>query len=229
MLKKDTAESKLAPASNLRPFRCSECLHFKTKPLSDKQEVCSKLGIRGRAIAPSCFTPDISKIAQTSDQLVQLTNLMQSFSPSEKRILFALLNSKKKKVKFGTKIYFLAAGKDYLSNYVAGYVVGTTSRGEIMVMGDPDNRRRGKTYIAYFKSMEDLYTTKTFKIKRAELKKAGRIDDPNSPFKAKRRPISVDYEPPTIDQAPVGERRIKKRSSNRPQAVDKVLKRITVV
>lgn len=228
MLKKDTAEAKLAPASTLRPFRCSECLHFKTKPLSDKQEVCSKLGIRGRAIAPSCFTPDVSRVAQTSDQFVQLCSLLNSFSSSEKRILFALLNRKTKKANFGTKIYFLAAGKDYLSNYVAGYVIGTTSRGEIMVMGDPDNRRRGKSYIAYFKSMDDLYTTKMFKIKRAELKRTGRIDDPNSPFKAKRKSISIDYEPPTIDRAPTGERKIKKKSG-KPQAVDTVLKRITVV
>lgn len=231
MRKKDVVTTGAGTkASAIRPFRCGECLHFKAKPHSDKGNICSKEGIRALALAPTCFTPDVTRIVQDSSQLVTLITMLQGFDTAQRRILLAMLNSKpKRKVKFGLKVYFLAMGGDYLSNYLSGFIVGTTSKGEIMVMGDPDKRRRGQAYVAYFKDMEDLFTETQFRAKRRSLKKKDRLEDPDSPFKKIiKTEITVDHEPPTLDNAPKEVVEQKKVRRRRIRAVDEQLKSFVV-
>lgn len=228
MKKKDIGEdAKLAKTVGTTRMKCGECLHFKHKPHRDKLGLCSLEGIGAAAIAPKCYTPDVTKILQSSDQLIVLTQFYNGLTYQQRKILAAVLTakSKKDKLKVGTKVYFLAIGKDYLSNYLSGYVVMHTSAGEIVVSGDPDKTRRGNPYLAFFKTEDSFFTVKEFKAKREDLKNKGRIYDPNNPFKRKKTSITVDYDPPTIDNAP-SEWRSKRKEETRSKfstPVDKLI------
>ncbi|MFO5128436.1 hypothetical protein RCK67_24520, partial [Salmonella enterica subsp. enterica serovar 1,4,[5],12:i:-] len=65
-------------------------------------------------------------------------------------------------------------------------------------MGDPDNKRRGKAYLALFQDQDDLYDTASFAAHKKYLVGKGRVEDPESPLFKHRKPVTVDYEPPTI-------------------------------
>lgn len=187
-------------------YRCGECLHHKKHAHPSMQEPCHKKGIRSFAIAPKCFTPDVTQIANNSDTFVQLASLFADYTPRQKRIMLALLRQKpinkkqiRKDMPFGTKIYFHGMGKDYISNYLSGYVMGTTSSGELIITGSPDQNTRGRSYMAYMPDTENLMTAKEWKVKKAALKLAGKILDPQSKIIPKGQPIT---EPITIDSAP---------------------------
>jgi hypothetical protein len=168
--------------------------------------VCKERGIKGIALAPTCFTPDVSIIASNSDSFVQLAALVGDYTPRQKRILIALMKARpiakrkfSRQLDFGTKVFFLGMGADYLSNYLSGYVVGLTSTGELIITGSPDRNTRGRSYMAYMTDDDNLLTPAEWKKKKAELKQKGRIYDP----KTRELPKQVDGENvPTIDEAP---------------------------
>lgn len=199
VLKKETLGNASAK-SLTEAFRCGECLHFRKHPHSSRDKPCSEEGLRAVGIAPKCFTPDVSQIAQNVDQFVQVISIFQGFSHKQQRILLGLLRSKKKKVALGTKLYF-KVGKDFVSNYLCGYVAGYTSSGELMLMGSPD-KTRGQAFLSFMSSQsEDLLNWSQWKAKRAELKAANKIFDPSNRV-IKRSSVKDDYEPPSIDRAP---------------------------
>lgn len=212
------SNEKTAKAGKIKPFTCSECLHFKGIPLAGHDKVCSSEGVRASRPAPSCFTPNVTQLTQSSDQFAQIVGITQGLTRTQKRVLFGLLNTKMRKIEFGVKVYFRAIGKDYLSNYLSGFVVTNTSRGGIVVMGDPDNKKRGRPYLAIFKSTEDLLTESEFKAKKKKLVAAGRLNDPQKVLL--KSSINVDYEPPTIDST--FEKTAKKRYAT---DVDKIITR----
>jgi hypothetical protein len=192
-------------------------------------EICSKKGIRPFAIAPKCFTPDVTQIANNSDTFVQLAALFSDYTPREKRILLALLRQKPVKGKqirrdlsFGMKVYFHGMGKDYISNYLAGYVMGLTSNGELIITGSPEQNTRGRSYVAYMPDTTHLMTAKEWRVKKAALKEAGRILDPSSSIKPKAPP--ADYEPPTIDSAPASWHDKQEALKKKRKTVDSVIK-----
>jgi len=202
-IKKDNL-GNLSSASLSEAFKCSECLHHKKHAHPAFQTVCNERGIKGIAVAPKCFTPDVSIITSNSDQFVQLATLQAGFTPRQKRILIALLKAKpinKKKFSrplvFGTKVFFRGMGADYISNYLAGYVAGTTSSGELIITGSPDQNSRGRSYMAYMTDDDNLMTPAEWKKKKEELKSKGRTIDP----KMRELPRQVE-DVPTIDSAP---------------------------
>lgn len=202
MLKKDTLGTA-SKKSLGEAFKCGECLHFRQHPHTSHQTVCFKEGVRSFSPAPSCFTPDITQVATNSDQLVQLAALFAGYNVKQRRILLAMLRSKdsaKKKLTFGTKVYFLSFGKDYISNYLSGYVWGYTSTNELMIGGSPDPKSRGKSYCMYCKDDSHLMNQAEWKVKRLALRQAGKVQDPTVKFKPKS--AVADYEPPTLDNAP---------------------------
>lgn len=200
MLKKDT----LGSASNkslTEAFRCGDCLHFRQHPHSTRQKVCIDEGVKAVAIAPSCFTPDVTALIGNSDQFVQLAMLFQAYTPKQRKIILGLLRSKKKKYTIGTKLYF-KVGADFVSNYLAGYVAGYTSVGELMLIGSPDEKTRGSTFTTYMTSdAEGLLTVTEWKVKRAQLRDQNLIHDPANKV-IKKSSVVDAYEPPTIDAAP---------------------------
>lgn len=202
-IKKDNL-GNLSSASLAEAYKCSECLHHKKHAHPAFQSVCTERGVKGVALAPKCFTPDVSIIASNSDQFVQLAALQAGYTTRQKRVLIALLKAKpinKKKfsrtLAFGTKVFFLGMGADYISNYLAGYVAGTTSSGELIITGSPDQNSRGRSYMAYMTDDDNLMTPIEWRKKKEELKSRGRVFDP----KMKELPRQVE-EVPTIDSAP---------------------------
>lgn len=201
MLKKDTL-GNASKKSLGEAFRCGECLHHKNHKHPSHTDLCHKEGVRTFAIAPACFTPDVTQIAANTDEFAQLALLMNSYTGKQQRILLGLMRTKPSKAKepFGKKMYFLAFGRDYISNYLSGYVMGYTSSGELILGGSPEQRSRGKTFFAYMRDTDNLLNAKEWRAKKAELHAAGRVIDPNSNMKP--RSITSDGEPPTLDTAP---------------------------
>lgn len=225
MLKKDTLGTASRKSLG-EAFKCGECLHFKSHAHSSHSMVCSKEGVRAFAPAPTCFTPDVTQVTTNSDQLVAIAALFASYNPKQRRIIMGMLRGKdttKKKLTFGTKVYFLAMGKDYISNYLAGYVMGYTSSGELILSGSPDPKSRGKSYICYCKDDSHLLTLSEWKLKRTKLKAEGLVQDPTLRFKSKT--AVSDYEPPTLDAAPAAwhDKRETKRRTNTSELTFTVL------
>jgi len=168
------------------------------------QTICKLKGIRTFALAPKCFTPDITQIAGNSDSFAAIAMLFAEYTPRQKRILIGVLKQPQKKFKrelpFGTRVYFHGLGKDYISNYMSGMVAGTTSSGQLIITGSPDRNTRGRSYFAYMNDSDELMTAREWKVKKAELKAAGKILDPQSLVLPKGSP--APNEPVTIDSAP---------------------------
>lgn len=199
MLKKNTL-GKASAKSLGEAFKCGECLHYRHHPHGTRGQVCSKEGVKSVAVAPKCYTPDITKIAKNADQFVAVVSLFQDMTYAEQRIFLGVLRGRKKKVPLGTKLYF-KVGKDYVSNYLCGFVAGYSSAGELMLMGSPD-KIRGQSFLAFMdKDADDLLTWSQWKAKREQLRSENKIFDPSNRV-IKRASVKDDYEPPSIDKAP---------------------------
>jgi hypothetical protein len=201
MLKKEVLGN--ASAKSLKDaYKCGECLHFKHHAHATRQRPCREEGVTATGLAPKCFTPDVTKIVKNSDLLVQVAAIYKSYTPAERRIFRALLSSsKKRKFEFGDKLYF-KVGKDYVSNYLAAYVLGYTSSGELMLSGSPDTKTRGSSFVSFLApESEDLLTPSQWKTKRQRLRQENKVFDPSNRV-IKRASVIDDYEPPTIDSVP---------------------------
>lgn len=204
-IKKETL-GNLSASSLSEVYKCSECLHFTKHAHPAFKTVCKERAIKGVANAPKCFSPDVSILAGNSDSFVQLATLMGDYTPRQKRILIAVLKQKptskkrfSRKLPFGTKMFFLGMGADYISNYLSGYVLGFTSSGELILTGSPERNSRGRSYMAYMTDDDNLLTAAEWKKKKRDLKARGREIDP----KTLTLPKSTDHgEAPTIDNAP---------------------------
>jgi hypothetical protein len=199
MLKKD-AIGNASKLTLTEAFRCGDCLHLRDHPHSAKDQVCEKEGVKAVAVAPSCFTPNLSLLVGNSDQFVQLASLFNSYDAQQKRVLLGILRQKRKGFAIGTKLFF-CLGKDFVSNYLAGYVAGYTSSGEIVLIGSPDNKTRGSSFVTYMTNAEGMLTATEWKAKRASLVAENKIFDPSNRI-IKKASVADDYVPPTIDMHP---------------------------
>lgn len=226
MKKQDTVTSGRTTALNHVKFKCGECLHFKKHTHASKPDVCANQGVRHYASAPTCFTPDVTALTTNSDQFVQIVSMFNDFNRTQQRILLGMLRGRPKSAyTFGQKLYFRAVGKrDYLSNYLSGYVVGTTSSGDIILQGDPDKNRRGNLYTAIMHPTTELLTLKQYKQRRQELKDEGKEMDPDQPLIKLKRVVDIDYEPPTLDGAPASWFSKTEASSKRTKKKSKTIK-----
>jgi hypothetical protein len=201
MQKRDTLAGAPPAASLTEGFKCRECLHFQKFPHSKYERPCELEGILGTAVAPRCFTPDVTLLTGNSDQFVQLASLFQSYDHKQRRVLLALLREKKKSFVLGTKLYFYI-GDDFLSNYLSAYVAGYTSDGRLLLIGSPDQKSRGSSFVTFTDDKSDgLLTHSQWKQKKASLLEAGRIYDPLNK-RIKKGSVLDDYEAPTIDTVP---------------------------
>lgn len=203
MLKKDTLGAASA-ASLGEAFKCGECLHHSKSCHPHREARCVDLGVRSFAIAPKCFTPDVTKVITNSEQFVVLASLFQGYTSTQKKILMGILRGAKKcqskEFKFGTKLY-LRTGGDNLSSYRCGYVVGYTSSGELILAGSADRKSVGCTFFAYLKSTEGLLTHKEWVVKKEELIAARKYEDlrTSSSNLSAMMAKYLDYEVPSID------------------------------
>jgi len=201
MLKKDSLGTASAKSLS-EAFRCNECLHYKHHAHSSRDKVCIEEGVKGVGIAPRCFTPDVTQVAKNSDQFVQIASLFQNFTTKERKIFLGLLrDQRKRQFEMGTKLYF-KVGRDFVSNYLAAFVMGYTSGGQLILMGSPDKRTRGSSFVSYInQNSEGLMTAQQWRVKRTELQLANKIHDPNNKVIVRNSIIDA-YEPPTIDTFP---------------------------
>lgn len=183
-MKKKEMLGNLPKASLQEAFKCSMCLHHRKHAHSDHTKVCAEEGIKGTAIAPRCFTPDFTQVAGNTDQFVQIAMLFDSLRPNQRKIMLGMLRqaskSKKREFSFGTKVWFLMHGKDFLSNYYFAYVMGYTSAGEMVLSGSPNVKARGASFLYYSKDPEGLLTEPQWEAKRKELVAAGKLVDPTT-------------------------------------------------
>ncbi len=205
MIKRDGLK-KQTKASLEQAFKCGECLHHKQTGHPSHKDVCSNLGVRHFAIAPPCFTPDYTKVISNIDEFTAISALFGSKTPKQKRIILAMLRQQPqgKRLKMGTQMYLNTRGREYINNYLCGYVVGYTSGGQVVLAGTPDKGTRGRAFFAYLRSDDSLITASEWRKRFLELRAKGRINDPKNAFV---RDITASvkedtYEVPTIDSAP---------------------------
>lgn len=183
-------------------MRCGSCLHFKQHAHPSHETLCSKLGVKHYGVAPRCFTPDVSQLVDNNEDLASLAITFGSMTRKQQSIVVAILksNSVKRPFNIGQKVYLRIVGADYISNYLSGYVLGYTSTKQVIVAGSPDAKTRGRMYMAYMDSDALMLPTAWAKHKAA-LSRAGKFVDPKQPLVLKRK-VDIDYEPPTVDNAP---------------------------
>lgn len=185
-------------------YRCGSCLHFRQHAHPSQGSVCSLLGVKHYNVAPRCYTPDVSQLAESNEDLANLAIMFAALTHKQKAIFRAILdtNTSKRVHPIGQLLYFKAAGRDYISNYLSGYVMGYTSTKQLILAGSPDARQRGRLYLAYLEPTEEtLYTPTAWLKKKSELVRAGRIADPKGMLVMPKGDID-NYEPPTLDKAP---------------------------
>jgi len=217
-------------SKNAIQYRCGMCLHFNQNahPAKGNGQVCSKLGIKAYNVAPRCFTPDVTKLVENNEDLAALALAFGSLTSQQKTIFVALLQTNRGKRPFpiGQKLYFRAVGGDYLQNYLTGFVMGYTSTRQIILSGSPENKTRGRLFLAYLEE-ESVMSPTQWKKKRYELIKADRLIDPKKPL-TKIKKIDIDYEPPTIDQAPKEWKDSQKARRPRIPRGDETVKDLTI-
>lgn len=200
---------------------CADCVHFQTGP-AKFEKICAEIGVDARSRAPDCYTPDVFKLKDIEDPelLKTLGNLIRNFSPKQARILSFLLARQggslaKVKLKFGQPVYF-SLGVDYVSHYFKGYVV-SASEDHVYVVSKlkkaKDNTsltllRASVLTRSEYKTLESslLEEGKVF-MSEEERKRFGKLPIAELLDKKGRVPhveqFKIDYEPPTIDTAPV--------------------------
>lgn len=213
-IQKKDGLKKQTKASLQEAFKCGECLHFKQTPHASFPKVCSEQGIRTFAVAPPCYTPDYTKVIANVDEFVSLISLFNSKTYQQRRILLGMLRQQPtgRKLKMGTKLYLNVRGREYIGNYVHGYVVGYTSAGQLVLTGSPDSRTRGRAFFAYLRSDESLLTVSEWKKVFLDLRAKGRIVDPKvtGGIDITAKVANDEYEVPTIDNAPKDKGPVKK-------------------
>lgn len=221
MQKKDGI-AKQTSASLEEAMRCGECLHHRHSKHRAHEDLCANMGVKQFAIAPKCFTPCYPKIIANTDEFVQLAVLFGQKTPQQRRIMMAVLRQKPmgKKLAMGTKMFLNYRGREYISNYLCGYVVGYTSAQEVVLCGSPDQKARGRSFFAYLKSDDSLLTPKEWKTRFLDLRSKGRIQDPTSKIVRDITAKVKDetYEVPTIDKAPDPSARGRKESKDEQES-----------
>jgi hypothetical protein len=208
------------------PIKCGDCMHF--KKLAKFEKVCSQLGTKHYANAPSCYFPDAYKLAtQSPDMLYRLGLWFKDLTAQEARILGVLLNSttsleKRYKLKFGQPVFF-CLGQDYLSNFFRGFVLGASPMGDdqVFITSDLNKTQRKQPMIASM-MRESVYTVPEFKKHKEKLIKLKRLNDP-SPLFAPTPTVTVDvgYVPPSMETASpdwfdkIAKKKLKKKKTSR--------------
>lgn len=204
--------------------RCGDCVHYDHVKKHEFGDVCVKLGIREKANAPDCFSPNVYKLnsGKSPDVFGELSSVLKKLRPSQLRILAFTLTRGSTMMErhgftFGQTVYF-SLGHDYLSHYFKGYVIGGDSESVIIaskLKNCPENT------IGYFLP-DSLLTRKEFSKKKKSLVKKNRIVMTDADKgRVRSLPLAemldskgrwkdwkpeddndIGYEPPTLETAP---------------------------
>ncbi len=212
---------------------CGQCVHFKNGPAHPKfSTICSTLGTRSYAEAPDCFSPDPAIIAKADVEVSEVGRLLRHLSAEQMVVIGHLMQQAadlhEHNLKFGQPVYVQIGvakdGKDYLTSYFKGYVLGATlvkvsSKNYVphIYLGsnltlDEEARPEHRSLLRMLPS--SILTKAQFQKKSQDLKAAGRLESKDTgwkmPFKewlkagGPQPPAEIKgvYEPPTLDTAP---------------------------
>lgn len=189
-------------------LKCGDCLHFKRNAKFEKP--CTQLGIKHFANAPACYSPDPYLLSdQAPDVLYRLGMLLNDFSAKQTRVFMSILKQtgaleKHYKLKFGQPVFF-CIGKDYLSNYFRGFVLGISEEGDaqVYVTSDLEKKQRKQPVLATL-LRSSVFTLSEWKKKKAKLVDDKRMQDPDPLFTVQKIKTKMDdyYVPPSLETAP---------------------------
>lgn len=203
--------------------KCGDCLHYTRA--AKFEDVCCKLGISKRNNAPDCFHPDYYKLnsCKEPEKTKEVAKVVGSLRPSQLRVLAYTLTKNANHLKplgfsFGQTVYF-SLGRDYLSHYFKGYIIGFNTETKHIILSARLNKDDHSTVAQFLPS--SLYSRTEFKKIRKDLIKRNRVIMPNEdkkylsklpvgelikkdgslpPFE--KMDFNINYEPPTLDSAP---------------------------
>ncbi len=206
------------PESNATKFntnlQCGDCLHYKGSRHPAMDKPCTELGIGSKSEAPGCYTPDVTAFRSLGlDAFGVLAAFISTLTPRQSRVLLGVLkyagSLERHGLQFLEERYF-KLGDNYLDNYYKGYVIGVGKNGEFILVGtDYLNCSKAST-LAYL-DKSSLLDEKRFEKEKTILLSQGRVKSP----KVARLVARDEYQVPTIDNEPKGEKKVKKRSGNK--------------
>lgn len=218
MLKK---ESDTPSRVNLG-IRCSACVGFKRESIFEKP--CVKLGIVAKDFACPSFKPDVQRLTRVDlSALKVLARLTKSMRREELQILaFTFRNMDflhKIGMFFGQRVYF-SMGKDYISEFVHGRVVGASANGEYVYISS--NLGKGTNNASLTLLRDSVMSVEEFAEHRKQLAKTNKLRPAKDNYRHKPSVMDVlrmsrqefkeymhklttkptDYEPPSMDTVP---------------------------
>lgn len=169
-------------------MRCGECLHYNCS--SKYEDVCSKLGVLSKANAPDCFYPNFNLLNTLKSPSIasELGSMVKTLKPSQLRVLaHTLVKSasmlEKQGVRFGQPVWF-SLGRDFLSHYFKGYVIGfervtetdkngKTIRHDLIVVSSTLKKSKESTIAHFMRS--SILVSSEWKSHKAKLIAEGKI------------------------------------------------------
>ena len=108
-------------------LKCGDCLHFKHSAHPSKPSVCSLIGTKHFANAPTCFTANVQVFRTVSKRTVdQLSTLVSNLTGTQSRVLIGLLSQQAKLERRGFRFLesvYLCLGKPYNTKKTAIHTI----------------------------------------------------------------------------------------------------------
>lgn len=186
-----TAANSTAPKESLTKgsgvlIKCGDCLHFKHSAHPSKPSICSIIGTKHFANAPSCFTANVQVFRTVSKKAVdQLSVLVSNLTGTQSRVLIGLLAQQSKLERRGLRFLesvYICLGKPYLSNYYKAYALNVEPGGNLLLVGDSYLQNQSSN-IVFSVDPKSIITTKEFAKIHKTLVDSGKINEPRKPVK----------------------------------------------
>lgn len=191
---------------------CGDCLHFKGSRHPELAAPCSLLGISTKALAPSCYTPDVTAMRALGPSAFQtLALLVAAMTPKQTRVFMGMLKYAGALERMGytflEEVYFTVSD-EYLESYYKGFVIGVGKMNELIIVGTDYLQASKTTTIAYL-SKDSVLNAEKFKKYARKCIEEGKFHKPQT----KKAVISQTHVVPTMDSAPTGEKGVKKQKA----------------
>ena len=198
-----TAASKIAGDNTV--LRCGECLHFKGSSHPSIGQICQTRGVKPYALAPNCYTPDVHQLKSISTESFQAMSAFVSVcKPSQSKILMGMFKTQAQLAKFNLafmeKVFFAIGTGGFLSDYYAGFVLGSGPQQRILIVGTQYFSNARSPVIAQLERRSVLTRPEFLKVAN-RLRSRGRLNHPKARQEIYVPPNVADYNPPTIESS----------------------------
>ena len=167
-------------------IKCGDCLHFKHSAHPSKPSVCSLIGTKHFANAPSCFTANVQVFRTVSKNTVdQLSALVSVLTGTQSRVLIGLLSQQSKLERRGLRFLesvYICVGKPYLSNYYKAYALNVAPDGNLLLVGNSYLQNQSSS-IVFSVAPKSVISAKDFAKIHKTLIESGKVNEPRKPLK----------------------------------------------